>query len=105
VFLQPVAKTKNGRFIWQAGELLQLGKFAVQRGIEEGFLHGGVRQREPLLHEVDAQYRQQRKGWPPGTAFGAVRGNELDQRRLWHHLFYLRQERWLTGLLHAEIEV
>jgi hypothetical protein len=43
VFLQPVAKTKNGRFIWQAGELLQLGKFAVQRGIKEGFLHDGVR--------------------------------------------------------------
>jgi hypothetical protein len=58
-----------------------------------------------LLHEVDAQHRQQRKGESPGTTFGVVRGNELDQRSPWHHLFHRRQEHLFTGFLNAEIEV
>ena len=30
---------------------IELGKLPVQRGIEEGFFHGRVRQAEPLLHD------------------------------------------------------
>jgi hypothetical protein len=54
---------------------------------------------------VDAQHRQERKGRSPGMTFGVVRGNELDQRSPWHHLFHLRQEHLLASFLHAEIEV
>ena len=105
MFLQPVSKSKNGGLIGQAAKLFQLGKLPVQRGVKERLFHGGVRQRTPLLHKVDAQHSHQRKGRPASLAFGVVGGNEFDQCSPWHHLIHLIQEHLLAGYLGAEIEV
>ena len=51
VFLQPVAKPKNGALIGQAGKLTEPGKLAVQRHVKEGFLHRRVRQAAPIAEE------------------------------------------------------
>ena len=49
VLFQPVAKAQDSGLVGQAGELIEPGKLAVQRGVEEGLLHCRIRQREPLL--------------------------------------------------------
>ena len=42
VCLQPMFESKDGGLIRQAAKLLELGKLPVQRGVKEGFFHGGV---------------------------------------------------------------
>ena len=49
MFFHSVTESQNGEFIGQAPKLFKLRKLSVQRGVKEGLLHGGVRQREPLL--------------------------------------------------------
>jgi hypothetical protein len=56
VLLQSVAKPQDGALTGQSAKGAQLGEFAVQRCVEEGFFHGRVRQAEPLLHEVHPQH-------------------------------------------------
>ena len=53
----------------QAGEVTEQGD-VVQR-----FFHGRVAQREPLLHEVNAQQRFHRERWATALAFGHERRN------------------------------
>lgn len=111
MFLQSVtwtwgfAKAQDGGLIGQAGKLLKLGELAVQRRVEERLFHAGVRQGEPLLHEVNAQHGQQRKGWPASFSFWVVRRNERYQITPRHYSFHLLQELAFTGFLHTEIEV
>ena len=61
MFFQPVAKAQDGGLVGQAGKLIELGKLAVQRGVEEGFFHAGIGQRERLLQKVDTQHGLQGK--------------------------------------------
>ena len=42
VLLQAVAKAQDAALIRQAGECIELGKLAVQRGVEEGLFHTGI---------------------------------------------------------------
>jgi hypothetical protein len=55
VLFQSVAKTQEGALIWQAVKLLKLCKLTLQRRVKEGFIPSRIRQRGPLLHELNAQ--------------------------------------------------
>ena len=70
VSFHAVSKAQDGRLISQAGELLELGKRAMRRGVEERFFHTGGRAREPSLHEAAAQHRRQMKGGLPMRCTG-----------------------------------
>jgi hypothetical protein len=105
VFLQPVAKPKNGALIGRLAKGVELGEFAVQRGIEEGLLHGWVRQAEPLLHEVHLQHRLQSKGRATGTPLAVVRGDQLHQGSPRNHGVHLLQEHLLAGPARAQAQI
>ena len=98
VFPQPVAKAQEGALIGQAGELLELGEFPIQRRIEESFFHDRIAQREPQLQEVNAQHGFQRKGRATRAVLGVVRSNEFDQCRPGNDPVHLIEEDLLTRL-------
>ena len=99
VFLQPVAKPKNGALIGQADKL------AVQRHVKERLLHRRVRQAEPLLEKVNAQHRLQRKRRAARAPLGVERRNQRGQRSLGNDALHLLQEFALACFLKAQIEV
>ena len=57
VFFELVAKTQDADPVWDALDAGEARKLAVQRGLEQGLLTGQVTQAEPLLEEMNAQYR------------------------------------------------
>jgi len=99
-----VAKAQDGALIGQTGELLELSKLAVQRGVEEGLFHRRIAQRKPQLQEVNAQHGFQRKGRATGTALGVVRGDELDQCRPRDDLVHLVEEDLLASLFGDQLQ-
>ena len=105
VLLQPVAKSEDSALVRQALIHIVLGKLTVQWGVKEGFLHRWVRQAEPLLKEVNAQHRRQRKRRAAGAALGIVRRDKRDQHGAGNHALHLLQEFALARFFHAEIEV
>ena len=104
MFLQPVAKAQDGALIGQAAELLELGKFPIQRGVDKGFFHGRIAQREPQLQEMDAQHGFQRKGQATDAALGVIRGNEFDQCAPRNDLIHLVEEDLLAGLFGNQLQ-
>ena len=104
MFLQPVAKAQDGALIGQAAELLELGKFPIQRGVEKGFFHSRIAQREPQLQEVDAQHGFQREGRATDAALGVIRGNEFDQCSPGDDLIHLVEEDLLARLFGNQLQ-
>ena len=108
VFLQPVAQPQDGALakpqvsIGQAHVVIPADELAVQRGVEEGFFHGRVRQVEPLLQEVSAQHRLQRKRWPTGATFGVVRGYEVNQLGPRNDAVHLVKKDRFAGFAHRQ---
>jgi hypothetical protein len=68
------------------------------------FFHRRMTQREPLLHEVNAQRGLHGKRRPSLLAFGRVRRHQLDQRIPRHHSLHLRQELMLARALGRQIQ-
>ena len=58
---------------------VQADKFPVHGYVVQGFFHGRVGQAKPLLHEVDAQQGQYRKGRTTGLASRRMRRNQPNQ--------------------------
>ena len=104
VFFQPMTKAQDGALVGQAVELAQLDKLALDRGVEEGLFHAGVREAEPLLQEVGAQHGARREQRAAGAAFGVVRGDEVDQRSPRNDLLHLGKELALAGLFRRQIK-
>ena len=105
MLFKAVTETQDGALVRQAAKLFKLCKLTVQRRVKEGFLHAGVRQGEPLLHEVNAQHGLQRKRWPASLAFRVIRGDEFNQRGPRNDLFHLLQEHLLACFFGVQVEV
>ena len=112
VLLQQATKPQDRRLVGQATIPVQARKFTEQRDVVQRLLHGRVAQREPLLHEVNAQHRLHSKGRATSLAFGPKRRDQLDQCRPRHHSAHLvqklalarsfrRQVQTQVGLLHV----
>ena len=102
VALQQVAKAQDGALVGQVVLAhVQPGEFAKQRRVVQGFFHRRVRQVEPLLQEVNAQHRFDRKR--RATAFGTggrcVRRNQCHQLGPRHHQVHLVEELALARAL------
>jgi len=109
VLLQQVAKPQDGALVRQAGHAGgQLGELAKQGDVEQGFFHGRIAEREPLLQEVDAQHGLQFERWTThaaGLALGAVvrldQGSELVPR---HHALHLIEKLALARALGTQLK-
>jgi len=71
---EQAAKPQDGALVGQPAHAgVEPRKLAVQRRVVQSLFHGGVRQGEPLLHEVDAKQRLYAKGRPASLAGGRMR--------------------------------
>jgi hypothetical protein len=98
------AYPQDGALVGKAllpGELRELAK---QRHVVQRFFHRRVAQREPLLHEVDAQHRLQRKRRAARLALGRVRLDQSLKLGPRHHALHLRQELALARSLRAQVQ-
>ena len=78
VFPQQMAKTQDRALVGQpGGPVVQPRELAIQRHVVQRFFQRRVAQAEPLLHEVKAQHRLDRKG---RAASSALRGKRRYQR-------------------------
>lgn len=100
-----MGKAQDDALIWQAAMHIELGKLAVQRGVEEGLFHCRVRQAEPLLHEVHPQHRLQRKGRAFAPTFGVLRCDELNERSPGNHTLRLGEKHLLAGHSTAQVQI
>jgi hypothetical protein len=70
----------------------------------EHVVHRRVAEREPLLHEVDAQHRAHRKRRPPTATLRRVRRDKRFQLRPRHDSLHLRPELALALVLGARVQ-
>ena len=76
---EQVAKSQDGVLVGRPAHAgVMPRKFTVQVRVVQGLLHGGVRQGEPFLHEVDAKQRFYAKGRPASLAFWRIRLDQSD---------------------------
>jgi hypothetical protein len=68
-------------------------------------LHRRVRQAAPLLHEVHAKHRLQRKGRAAVPTFGIIRCNELNECGSRDHSLHLGKEHLLAGHSAAQVQI
>lgn len=85
VFFEQVAKAQDADPVGDALDICEASKLVVQRGLEQGFLHGQVTQTEPLLEEMNAQHRHQLKRRASGLGPQCGRLNQRKQHRQRHH--------------------
>lgn len=102
--LQEVMKPQDRALVGQPALVVQPRKLPKQRHVVQGFFHRRVAQREPLLQDVDAQYRLHIKGRTPVSALWRVRRDQDHQRRPGHHALHLLQEFTLAGALGAQVQ-
>lgn len=103
--LQQTAKPQNRRLVGQSSfPVVQLSELAKQRHVVQRFLHGRVAQREPLLHEMDAQHRLHGKRWTAAAAVGRIGRHQFHQCGPWHHAVHLFQELALSRSLGRKIQ-
>ena len=96
---------QDGALVGHSHMGIKTCKLPVDRSVKEGFLHGQIRQGEPLLHAVNAQHAFQGKGWAAVLAFGVIRGNEFNQCSLGNYPIHLGQQLLLARLLGAQVQV
>src|SRR6478609_12129391 len=90
---EQVPKPQDGRFIRKTGPCtVETREFAIQRHIIEGLFHRWIRQTEPLLDEVNAQHRRNRKWRTASLPLWIMRLDQLNQPRPRHHSFHLVQK-------------
>lgn len=104
VFNQAMPKAQDGAFIRnEIIAFVQAGERTHGGNVVQGFLHPGIGQGKPQLHEVDTQNHCRRKGRPP--AIGDHRGLDLlhhrQQSRRRHHTIDVSQKLLTLGLLRA----
>ena len=105
VLFQKMAKPQDGGFVGQPGHAsVQPCKFAVQRRVMQGFFHGRVRQTEPLLHEVNAQHGQYRKGRASCLAGRRMRLNQRNLLGPRHNQVHLVEKFALACSLRCEFK-
>lgn len=93
VLFEQVTKSQNRGLVGQAhAARVKPCKLTVQRNVVQGLLHSGVTQAKPLLQEVNAQHRLNRKRRAPtfgACATGCKRLNQTYQPRPRHHQIHL----------------
>lgn len=106
LFPQHPTKPLDRRLVGHCGVPVQACEFAEQRHVVQRLFHRRIAQREPLLHEVDAQHRLYCKRRAATLSFRGIGRNQGHQRNPRHHTFHLRQElalaRALGGIAQAQ---
>lgn len=82
----------------------QLFNVAEQRHVGQRFFHRRIGRADPLLQEVDAQHRLDRKRGPSDLSTRAVRLDQRDQLRPRHNPIHLVEELALARLLGRQLE-
>lgn len=105
VALQQVARPQDRALVGQSAVPAQARELPEQRHVVQRLFHRRIREREPLLHEVNAQHRLYRKRRATLLTFGDIRHDQLDQRRPRNHALHLREELSLARALGRQVQV
>ena len=100
--LQQMAEGQDRRLIGDPiTDQLDAGTTAQRGHLDEGFFHGRVAERIPLLLQVDAEHRGQRvrKASTYRAGSGVVRLDQIDECLAMHHLLHLSQKLLALGAL------
>jgi len=104
LFPQQPTKPLDRRLVGHCGVPVQACEFAEQRHVVQRLFHRRIAQREPLLHEVDAQHRLHCKRRAATLSFRGIGRNQGHQRNPRHHTFHLRQELALARALGRQVQ-
>ena len=100
VLLQHMTETQDGALVGQSViPATQAGEVTEQRHVVQRFFHRRVAQREPLLHEVNAQQRLHRERRTAALAFGHEWGDLRHQVGPRYHPVHLVEELPTSGAL------
>ena len=105
VLFQQVAKPQDRALVGQPGRpVVQARELPEQRHVVQRLFHRRFAQREPLLHEVNAQHGLQRERRASFVAHRSMRGHQVHQRRPGHHAVDLVEKAALARALHGQVQ-